>query len=800
MNQNLYSSGAIPRSNPSYPMAGMQGSVYAPPLNYNQPTEVVGGYDARINPMTGQEIPQNNFARGGNVKSEAGLASLLASRGRNGDSMLIHMAPSEVKGLQSLAQSHGGSLTINPDTGLYEASFLKKLLPTLLGFGLNFIFPGLGALGSAALVGAGETIRTGGDLGKGLMAGLGAFGGAGLSAGLSAAAGAAGAAGTTAAGAGLGSTAASALEPVIVTGKTIGSPNLLSLAKGAAANKGTSFGTEFLNLTGRNLSTMGRGIGALGSEAGRSAFVGAIPGGTAGVAAGGMGIANALSPETKMPKNSPIDTSYYQSYGYDPDEGKFLGGEWKKDYPGLEGYAEGGDVKKDEPPPPQAPAGTTANLEDYMSQLNKFVASPVAAPPKKTPPPATTPPPTPGRPNRDDFDGVDFSGIDFGNFMGGGMNGLAGIMGNNYRGNDSRMQWDPDTGSFTRPGTRTSQQPPPATTPPAYNPINYSGRPVRGGDSDMGGYGGGFDMGGSSGDFDMGGNMGSRGGPQTTPMGGGMYGPTTGNQQIEMGDMRDPRDMQDNPYQPPTPFNEPRELTPDPTPYSPRIIEEEAAPSMRPELPPGFGYGSFGNIKPILERADPSASPFELLSQGDPISSYDGRYEKQVQPDRESFLTPFNEPRELAPAPTPYSPRIIEEEAALPMPSARSKFAQEPTEYGLGQFDQNYDQFGNEYNFGFAKGGVAKRKRKQRLVGGKLVTGKGDGMSDSIKANISGKQEARLTDGEFVIPADVVSHLGNGSTNAGSKRLYDMMAKVRKARTGRAQQSPQVDVGRYLPR
>ena len=143
-----------------------------------------------------------------------------------------------------------------------------------------------------------------------------------------------------------------------------------------------------------------------------------------------------------------------------------------------------------------------------------------------------------------------------------------------------------------------------------------------------------------------------------------------------------------------------------------------------------------------------------------------------------------------------FIPPPVEEESTYAQPN----FAQEPTEYGLGQFDQNYDQFGNEYNFGFAKGGVAKRKRKQRLVGGKLVTGKGDGMSDSIKANISGNQEARLTDGEFVIPADVVSHLGNGSTNAGSKRLYDMMAKVRKARTGRAQQSPQVDVGRYLPR
>ena len=337
MNQNLYSSGAIPRSNPSYPMAGMQGSAYAPPLNYNQPTEVVGGYDAQINPMTGQEIPQTNFAQGGNVNSEKGLASLLAKRGRNGDSMLVHMAPNEVKGLQSLAMAHGGSLTVNPETGLVEANFLKSLLPTLLGFGLNFIFPGLGALGSAALVGAGETIRTKGDLGKGLMAGLGAFGGAGLSAGLSGAA----AAGSPSALTGVTSNAA-ANRAAIEAARTG--------ATQAASTAAQTTGTEVAKQTAlQKFQTLGEGVKALGNQFGREGFVSAIPGGTAGIAAGGMGIANALSPEMKRPKNSPIDTSYYQSSGYSPDEGRFLGGEWKKDYPGLEGYAEGGDVKKRSP-------------------------------------------------------------------------------------------------------------------------------------------------------------------------------------------------------------------------------------------------------------------------------------------------------------------------------------------------------------------------------------------------------------------------------------------------------------------
>jgi hypothetical protein len=175
-------------------MAGMHSSAYAPPLNYNQPTEVVGGYDAQINPMTGQEIPQTNFAGGG-------LASLLESKGRRGDTMLVHMNPEEVQGLQALAMAHGGSLTINPETGLYEASFLKKLLPTIIGATLNTFAPGVGSkVGSLfGLSGAAaSTIGTGlvvggayglieGDLKKGLQAGLGAYSGANIAQSLQAA-------------------------------------------------------------------------------------------------------------------------------------------------------------------------------------------------------------------------------------------------------------------------------------------------------------------------------------------------------------------------------------------------------------------------------------------------------------------------------------------------------------------------------------------------------------------------------------------------------------------------------------
>jgi hypothetical protein len=96
-----------------------------------------------------------------------------------------------------------------------------------------------------------------------------------------------------------------------------------------------------------------------------------------------------------------------------------------------------------------------------------------------------------------------------------------------------------------------------------------------------------------------------------------------------------------------------------------------------------------------------------------------------------------------------------------------------------------------------AKGGIADLGGYSD--GGRMLKGPGDGMSDSSPGVIANKQPARLADGEFVVPADVVSHLGNGSTDAGAKRLYAMMDKVRKARTGKKKQAPAVNMSRFLP-
>jgi hypothetical protein len=312
-------------------------------------------------------------------------AQHLASRGRKGDSMLVHMAPEEVSGLQALAMAAGGTLTLNPDTGLPEANFLKRLLPTLIGAGLSFI-PGVGPLMAAGLVGGGTALASG-SLEKGLMAGLGAYGGAGLAGGLTAAAGAGAAAPTalTAPAGGLSSIGGSSMNAAAanamggaggvgsslaglqtgVGGATAATSGGLGLAQGATTglNAGAQFGLSGAPLGGTlgqaaalsptaltpgasyalapqalspmtqapgMLSTMGQGVNALGTEAGRTAFLGNAA--SKGVAATGVGGTSGLLKSgmaAALPMMQPDEMKPYEGgganyeYTYDPNTSSY---------------------------------------------------------------------------------------------------------------------------------------------------------------------------------------------------------------------------------------------------------------------------------------------------------------------------------------------------------------------------------------------------------------------------------------------------------------------------------------------
>ena len=234
--------------------------------------------------------------------SLAVLAQDMASKGRNGDSMLVHMTPGEVAGLQALAMKHGGELTINPDTGLPEANFLKSLLPIIAGFALGPAGFGLvsSSLTAGAIVGGVTGLATG-SLSKGLMAGLGAYGGFGL--------------GESLMGAGAGSLAATDIAAQQAAGA------FPTLAEGAGAEQIAQYGKDVSALRDAALSkageagfmkTAGAGFGAIADNPaayGKDLF-------KYGMAAASPIMADAMVPTTT--KVDPVDTGNIRKFSYDP--------------------------------------------------------------------------------------------------------------------------------------------------------------------------------------------------------------------------------------------------------------------------------------------------------------------------------------------------------------------------------------------------------------------------------------------------------------------------------------------------
>ena len=822
--------------------------------------------------------------------SMAGLASLVQSRGRNGDSMLVHMTPGEVKGLHALALAHGGQLTINPDTGLYEANFLKKLLPTVLGFGLNFLFPGLGALGSAALVGAGETIRTGGDLGKGLMAGLGAFGGAGLGSAVSGIGAAATDTGTKIlaqeAAQNLGKEAgAKAAQEAVTNQIKHQAANQAATLGGRLSNFGAGAKELFTGSQNLGLGGFG-GVKALGSTMGMPAISGL-----------GMTAANAMSPDMQIPGGGyEIDDSYYESGGYDPVTGTFREGRFRKGYPGFpppgmaeggvipapngsyplarpsdsvggygpdidpytgeERFADGGSVGNNQSleayyqsllAPPVQQGGGGQDFANYMQGLNTFVTSPVAAPtpPAQQPPPAGVAPP------------------------GAGGRPIAG--GGGYYG-DGGMRWDSTQGRFVAdaPQGRPGGNDPfsaignidlsnfgnidfsalreymggmggarGGNTPGPKAPfdrgvddqfIDYMGDDMGIGAGDMGGGMGGMgDTGGGMGagaggmpdlsGIDLsalqgmiGGGMGQ--GPATNPFAEG-YTPSadmgmgdvayaggtpgfdmTGGMGGGMGGMGDTGGGM-APQQPAfdmgaIDFSNLAGLgslggmggIPPQMPQAPQM--PELAPQLAPQQPAfdmsslggGMDFGGMGGMQQPAPQPAPDMGGFGGFGGGMDFSGLGGF-----------------DAGAMAPQPAPsYDMSAFGGFGGMPQQPAPS-FDMGGMGGGM-DFGGGMDYSGMDFGSvgGFAGGGPI-----QYAAGGKFLRGPGDGMSDDIKANINGEQEARLADGEFVIPADVVSHIGNGSSEAGADRLYKMMADIRKARTGKTRQAPEINAKKYLP-
>jgi hypothetical protein len=238
------------------------------------------------------DMPPAMMAKGG----LASAAQNVQAQGRNGDSMLVHMTPGEVGGLQALAMQQGGSLTVNPKTGLPEANFLKSILPTLIGAGLMFI-PGVNAVGAGLITGGIEAARTG-DIGKGILAGLGAYGGANLAGGLMSA--------------GTAANAANAANVAGTDALTAAGTNALEAAAPALTP------TQQLTTGAQNIFASG----PAGSAA-RTAALGNL-GGYSGLATqAGMAAAPALLAQPEVKPIEPEKSTYEGPYVPTPREARF---------------------------------------------------------------------------------------------------------------------------------------------------------------------------------------------------------------------------------------------------------------------------------------------------------------------------------------------------------------------------------------------------------------------------------------------------------------------------------------------
>jgi len=617
-------------------------------------------------------------------------AQHMASRGRGPDTMLVHMAPSEVNALQTVAKAHGGSLTTNPDTGLPEAGFLSSILPMVAGVGLTALSGGALSPVMAGLITGGVTGAATGSLKKGLMAGLGAYGGAGIGGALS---GAGATAANTAA-----SNAILNANPGLTAGEIGREMGAAGFVKPQLAANMDPVQMSKMSMTDK----LTAGVKGLGDEAGRDAFMQNI-GGTKGLMRYG---AAALSPlmmaQAGQSAQRPADLP--NRFEFDAGATGAIqrpgAGEVSYFRPRLRQLAEGGST------------GMTGESDEYYRYLmglapapRPYVA-PVAAP--------------------------------------------------------AATQADTTPLDITNPLA-------------ARRDVNYS----------------------------------------------------------------DPGSMAfDDPNNPQNP-NAWGNLTP---------LEQAQFYSMNPGYAKfsGFLQDAFGRTIPgiIQNHFVPGyVQQQKDIVSGKLLSDYMKQYDHfgnlmktQADIDDEALFTPVDVPNAQQ---TANAQQQINDEVNAALGNVP---AIDPT--GMGGIDPGIAAaMASDANIGidpsgfggidpgvaadvaaatdagisagidpgeFARGGLSSLAAFAQggynlgdySDGGRLLRGPGDGVSDSIPASIGRKRPARLADGEFVVPARIVSELGNGSTEAGARKLYAMMDRVQKNRRksiGRNKVAVNSRSDKYLP-
>lgn len=580
------------------------------------------------------------------------LANHLQSAGRGEDKVLVHMTPGEVKGLQSIAMAHGGSLTINPETGLPEAGFLRSILPMIAGFALGPAGLGMTAM-NAGLASAAIGTALSGDLKQGIMAGLGAYGGAGLGAGLMAQ-------GAQGAAAGAGQNAAQ-------TAITNYSDDLANYA-GAKSNP---FSTNQLFNPSANTG-----------------------GGLAGFP---TNVPNAVPAVSTVPT---VTDTYYTPSTFNVGQN-------------LSGLGTNAPTVSTVTPK-ITPAQRIVELENQGVQFENA--------------PKVVPKPSGFSTLIDRMRQPFISPIDK------GAPYLTDISG--------KIRTLPPTSEVAKgvipdyaPSTATTSKPfagGMTYTPSTSTAVDVSGQGISRPFTDrMSQLGRGFEA--STKDFE-----GLKGLYNAMPTGSVI---ASG---ITLADAMKPEDLKpkkDDSLVRPYEFSYGANASGEP--YSGSAERTYFNPVFTAKTPyraPGPEYAAEGGLMGYAV-----GGPVEQMAAMNAVGANTGYPQAGLQ-------TPM------------YS------NPAMQRPQATNVIAPS-ADAGVGTYTGEPR---------FAAGGVSTLGGYSD--GGRLLRGPGDGVSDSIPASIGNRQPARLADGEFVVPARIVSEIGNGSTEAGARKLYAMMDRVQKAR------------------
>jgi hypothetical protein len=737
------------------------------------------------------------------------LANQVQSAGRNDDKVLVHMTPGEVSGLQSLAMAHGGSLTVNPQTGLPEAGFLSSLLPMAIGFGLA---PFTGGLSAALITGAGYTAATG-SLKKGLMAGLGAYGGAGLASGLNAMG-----AQAANAGAGAGASAGANLTDDLIAanmqrGSIIGGANVAPVA---------SAQTGVYNWAGGPLNTVtntAANTAVLNTPAAAAAaYPPPVPGQFSYYMAG-AGKAPTLTASTTnlAPAVNTTSPAIVNTSGINTNAA--LSGKTVVSGGGRGNAAFNANYT---PPPSAVDVGKVQANRGLTSEARaaleggRYPYDPVNS--------------SISRPFTDYMSQV---GQGAKNVYAGGVQGLkdlyaampeysvaAGLGGTGLSYLDERREEaeeemrnrkaSQDEGlirpyTFDYGTTNISSTPYSGSAERTYfQPTYTAGTPYKAPGPEYAAEGGLMGL--------------AVGGPVEEMASMNAVGANTG---YPMAALQTP--MYANPaMQRPEAMNV---IAPSAdygvSTYSGEPRFAKGGGTAEPQSS-GYSYDYNPQTQQFTQTGGPGATKSKMptgeeLAQG--VAAHD-----MLKRFNEHILTgkPYNSTPSFISGATPNgavsggiaAPMMQPTQPAQPaQPAAPAQsfvpnidipaYQTPEQQLGLGGFYDYMNQQMGGYG-GYAAGGNVGGVSHlgDYSDGGRLLKGPGDGVSDSIPASIGGRQPARLADGEFVIPARIVSEIGNGSTEAGARKLYAMMDRVQRARrktVGKNQVAKNTKAEKLLP-